>query len=756
MRTWFFALCLLLLAGLTAIAPTVASAQAPAPAPDAAAASAATPTAAEQAQALAEALKDPIVREALIRELERAGAPAAEAEDGPRAPDAETAPVSFGRRIAEATQGAAEGIAGGVTQFLRGLASAPAVFANFSGAEVAVLYEALLELALIIAITVSAFFVLRTVGKRFDRRMGARAEAVGLLRTSVLVLASFSADVLVVLGAWALGYLLAVAAIGEFGQIGIRQTLYLNAFLVVECVKVGLCLVLSPTTTALRPIAIPDRAAKILNIWLSVVVSLLGYGQLLVVPIVAQHVSWSAGQSVDVVISMLAVLTLAALVLSSRKSVSRWLLEDRNMAQGAGLYQTMGRYWHVPVLLYLLALLSIVAARPDGVLLPVLGASLQIVGAIVFGSIVVTGISRSIQRGVHLPENVARRLPALETRLNRLAPLALSGIRLLILTCVLLFALHTIGAIDMRSWLESQVGVTVTGRLISVALLLAGAILVWLAVSSWIDYRLNPDFGSVPSTREQTLLALARNALTIAMIAITLMFVLSELGVDIAPLIASAGVIGLAIGFGAQKLVQDIITGIFIQFENAMNVGDIVTTGGTTGTVERLTIRSVSLRDLHGAFHIIPFSSVDQVTNFNRGFGQYVCDMGIAYRENIDEAKQAMFDAFEELRAQPEWAPDILEDMMWFGVVQFGDNAVVLRSRIKCVAGKQFPIGRAYNAILKRIFDERGIEIPFPHRTIYFGEDKNGNAPAGRLAITRADRAPAKPKPDDGTEAAGR
>lgn len=140
--------------------------------------------------------------------------------------------------------------------------------------------------------------------------------------------------------------------------------------------------------------------------------------------------------------------------------------------------------------------------------------------------------------------------------------------------------------------------------------------------------------------------------------------------------------------------------------------------------MERLTIRSVSLRDVHGAFHIIPFSSVDMVTNFMREFGQYVCDMGIAYKENVEDAKIAMQDAFEELRADEKWGQEILEDMTWFGVTTFGDSAVTVRSRIKCAPGKQWGVGRAYNAILKRVFDERGIEIPFPHQTIYFGETK--------------------------------
>ncbi|MEX0340251.1 MAG: mechanosensitive ion channel family protein, partial [Arenibacterium sp.] len=192
------------------------------------------------------------------------------------------------------------------------------------------------------------------------------------------------------------------------------------------------------------------------------------------------------------------------------------------------------------------------------------------------------------------------------------------------------------------------------------------------------------------------------------------------------------GVLGLAIGFGAQKLVQDIITGIFIQFENAINVGDVVTLGSTTGTAEKLTIRSVTLRDVNGTVHLIPFSSVDMVSNYVKDFAYFVCDLGIAYRENVDDGRAAMEAAFAKLM-QSENAQFVTGDLEWFGVQSLGDSAVVLRARIKCVPGKQWAIGRAYNELCKRIMDERGIEIPFPHQTVFFGENKDGSAPPLRL-----------------------
>ncbi len=185
--------------------------------------------------------------------------------------------------------------------------------------------------------------------------------------------------------------------------------------------------------------------------------------------------------------------------------------------------------------------------------------------------------------------------------------------------------------------------------------------------------------------------------------------------------------------------MQDIITGVFIQFENAANEGDVVTLAGISGVVEKLTVRSVSLRDLDGVFHVIPFSSVDSVSNFMRGFGYHKAEIGVAYRENIADVKAHMQIAFDRLM-ETEHAPKILDPLEMHGVTAFGDSAVMVRARIKTRPGDQWAVGRAYNEILKEVFDEAGIEIPFPHMTVWWGEDKTGNAPPLRVQAGRRPR----------------
>ncbi|MGK7651150.1 mechanosensitive ion channel domain-containing protein [Roseovarius sp. B08] len=689
-----------------------------------------------EAQQLIDLLENPEAREALIQSLRGAAETTTnEVVD----PEEDT---SVGRQLADFTKSFFETAANSIGAAFGAVIALPNTLMALDGGNLDVLWEALQALALVIAVTVAAYLLLRAGARLIYRRMGDKAHDWGFVRTLAVVIATTLIDVLVVLAAWGLGYLAALYFYGETGVIGLRQTLYLNAFLIVGLAKVAIRAVLSPTTHELRFIAISDKAARRMSAWFSNIASVIGYGQLLIVPIVNRQASYAAGRGISTLLAFVAIAMAAILVVRSRKEVTGWILGPTPEERPSAL-RFIARNWYIPVLLYLAGLAVIVAARPDGLILPLLLNSAQVVGIIVLGILLSGGLSRFASRGMHMPLNVSSRMPTLEPRINSLLGRVIQVVRIFIVIGVLAFALDAIGLWDISGFMRSEFGVRAAGAIVSIAFILLTGAILWLALVSWVDYRLNPEFGTAPTSREITLLTLLRNAATIALMVIILMFVLAELGVDIAPLIASAGVLGLAIGFGAQKMVQDIITGIFIQFENAINVGDVVTLGGTTGTVEKLTIRSVTLRDLHAVVHVIPFSSVDMVSNYVRDYSYFVADVGIAYRENVNEGKEAMVDAFEELCAT-EAGENITGEFEWFGVQSLGDSAVVLRARIKTVPGTQWGIGRAYNEICKRIMDERGIEIPFPHQTVYFGEDKVGAATHLRLEHQTVDTKPAE------------
>jgi small-conductance mechanosensitive channel len=701
------------------------------------------------AQALLDVLRDPEARDALVAELERLGPAEAPVEEAAAAAESDE-PVSFGRRAALLTQSVAEGLAANLREAWTGLQRAPRLFTSLGEREFAVLGSALADLAAVILVTVAVFFTLRRFARPYYVRAGDRARGAPAARVALAFAGTGLMDFGAVVLAWLAGYALAIAALNEFGQIGIRQTLYLNAFLLVETVKVGTRLLLSPSTPHLRVLPLGDAVARYLARRVNVIVGVLGYGQLLAVPILNQNLSFAAGRSLSALLAFLVLGYLVYLVLKNRRPVAEWMIGESETGGPRTSLRTLAKSWHWFALVYLAVMLFIVLTRPGPVVFDALTGSAQVVLAVIAGIVVSNGVTRAIERGLVLPERVNTSIPLLESRLNQAMRRVLAAARLVVVGLVALLAADILGLIDLRGWLSSQLGLRLSGIVFSVAFVLLAAFAGWLALSSWVDYRLNPEVGRAPSAREATLLSLFRNAATIVLIVLTAMFVLAEVGLDIGPLLASAGVLGLAIGFGAQKLVQDIITGVFIQLENAMNVGDVVTVGGVSGAVERLTIRSVGIRDIEGSYHIIPFSSVDMVKNFMRDFAYFVCDMGVAYREDVDEAKQAMFDGFEELRADPAFARDILGDLEWFGLNAFGDSAIVLRARIKTRPGKQWGVGRAYNLILKRLFDERGIEIPFPHQTIYFGEAKDGRTQRLRVANAPEPARPAEPDEERG------
>jgi small-conductance mechanosensitive channel len=730
----------------------------------------ADPAAAEApppAAALAQILRDPAARDALIAELDKIAGTGAAVDAGTDAAEAavpvnplDIDPLSLGRDLAAVTQAAAEDAAERAKELWLALENAPAAFDGLTGDEIGVVLTALQTLLPVIAVTVGTFLVLRTLAKPVYRRFGRKAQKRGGLQRTWLFLAAGLIDVTISVLAWAIGYAVATTVLGEFGRIGLLQTLYLNAFLAVGLIKTLVRLILSPATAGLRPVPITDRAAKYLTRRASLLINMLGYGKMLLLPVVNINVSFQAGQAVSTLVSVLAILLVTGMVIAKRRPVADWLVaqmrplraaedpsdpsepagdgEDADTAEDAppaGLMIGLARGWHWWALAYLASVLVLVLARPGPFVFDVMVASGQIIGALVVGLLVSGALSRVISTGVQLPQGLNARLPMLEQRLNMIAPQLLWLLRALILVALIVFTVATLGVLPLGDVLNSDLGLRLTGSVIGLTFILMMGGAVWLAMNAWIDHRLNPGAGALANPREHTLLSLLRNAGTIAILVFTAMFALSEIGLNIGPLLASAGVVGLAIGFGAQTMVRDIITGVFLQFERAINVGDVITAAGITGGVEKMTVRSVSLRDVNGVYHVIPFSSVDSVSNFTRGFAFYVIDMGVAYREDVGEVKQAMFDAYDELARDPVQRHNLTEDSLeWFGLDSFGDNAVVLKSRIRTLPGKQWGVGRAYNEIVKRIFDERGIEIPFPHTTLFLGERKDGTTQTVRFA----------------------
>lgn len=235
--------------------------------------------------------------------------------------------------------------------------------------------------------------------------------------------------------------------------------------------------------------------------------------------------------------------------------------------------------------------------------------------------------------------------------------------------------------------------------------------------------------------RAETLGRVVRYLIALVISAVAVMLVLAELGVSLAPILGAAGVVGLAVGFGAQSLVKDYFTGFFILFEDQIRTGDVVKVADIGGLVEDITLRHVRLRDYDGNVHFIPNSLITTVTNMSRQFAQAVMDIGVAYRENVDEVLEVMKSVGADMRADAAYSARILADLEIAGVERLDDSAVVLRCRFKVAPLEQWTVRREYLRRIKAAFDERGIEIPYPHLTLYAGADKQGSAPELPLRV---------------------
>lgn len=235
------------------------------------------------------------------------------------------------------------------------------------------------------------------------------------------------------------------------------------------------------------------------------------------------------------------------------------------------------------------------------------------------------------------------------------------------------------------------------------------------------------------SKRIDTLIRAFRSIVRIVILIVAGMLILSALGVSIAPILATAGVAGIAIGFAAQSLVKDYFAGIIMLLENQIRVGDIVEVGGVGGVVEQVTLRFVRLRNYDGEVIFVPNGSITNVVNKSLLFAFSVMDVGVAYRENVDEALAVMKEVADGMAADPDFGPRILEQPEVVGVNAWADSAVILRLRMKVRPAEQWTVRREYLRRLKQAFDERGIEIPYPHLTLYAGQDKDGSAPPFHL-----------------------
>ncbi len=295
--------------------------------------------------------------------------------------------------------------------------------------------------------------------------------------------------------------------------------------------------------------------------------------------------------------------------------------------------------------------------------------------------------------------------------------------------------------VPLKEWFATEKGESFINILISLTVIIVFWLFVREVLNAFMYRYLNAtsEDGEYinKNSRLRTVLPLLKNIALILLAVILFLLALMSLGINTTPILAFSGVLGVAIGFGSQKLVSDFITGVFFLIEDTMQVGDVVEINSLSGTIEDLSIRTLNLRDLNGSVHTIPFGSIEQVSNLTKGFSYALMEIGIAYRENVDEVMEVLREIGIEMYDDSPWRYYITEELELLGVDSFGDNSVNIKCRFRTRADKKWAVKREFNRRVKNRFDELNIEIPFPHITLYFGEDKNGDAPAVNIQKKR-------------------
>jgi small conductance mechanosensitive channel len=264
------------------------------------------------------------------------------------------------------------------------------------------------------------------------------------------------------------------------------------------------------------------------------------------------------------------------------------------------------------------------------------------------------------------------------------------------------------------------------GAFIAAAIRIAIVLALAFAAMELLQVGIHRMFGGIAkrarnarrAAQVRTLAPLMTGVATTTIFLLAAMMTLSEIGIEIGPLIAGAGIVGLAVGFGAQTLVKDFLTGVFLIVEDTVSIGDIVKIGDASGVVEGMSLRTIKLRNLDGTLHVIPYGEAQIVNNMTKDFACYVFDLSIAYSADVVKALQVLKDTGEALARDEEFGPRILAPMDVFGVDQLADSGVILKARVRTLPGEQWSVGREFLKRIKLAFDEAGIEIPFPHLKI--------------------------------------
>jgi len=494
---------------------------------------------------------------------------------------------------------------------------------------------------------------------------------------------------------------------------------------------------LSPDEGKIRVLPFGDENANYLWVWISRFTNYTALYVLVTRTLFVVAVPAPALSSIRTLLLVVFPLMISVFIMQvSREIKMRYQStgkSEENLEQGSKkIIHLVGRYWAVLAIGYAWAIfLFLIVHYQKGyyyLFRATLGTAIIILA--LFPALRI--LDWLVKRFFAINEKVKTRFPGLEEKTNRYI-LVLRKVLRTVVVIIALGVIAQIWGIPVSTMVASKTGSLVILRAIAILITL-GVVIAIVETSDFLkDYLLKPKRGKKKKEKEitqkrKTLLPMINTSVKIAAGFIGGIVILDQLGVNTTPILAGAGIVGLAVGFGSQTLVKDLINGLFILFEESVRVGDYADLGKNGGIVEAVGLRTIRLRDVSGNVHVVPNSSIDTITNMTKDFSRTVIDIGVAYREDVDEVMEILREVGEGMRIDPEYGKNILEPIEVFGLQKFDDSAIVIRARLTTKPLKQWGLKREFNRRVKRVFDERGIEIPFPHRTIYMGEPKQGPA----------------------------
>jgi small conductance mechanosensitive channel len=695
----------------------------------------------ENLEALAKTLRDPAARERFLKRLDTLVEARKETGGGEEDPVAERAAKSLIASVGNTLDQRLTAAGAALSDFSAEIGRIPAALDRFqAGMADPAVRSAWLRLAGRLATVLLAGFAIEAVIAWLLRpqceRLRAHVRPTPGARTAMAFLRM----------------LMRAAPVAAFGMVALSVVKLLQFGVVAEMVALlliqawmaarGLMIVgrffLAPQTPELRPLPLTEAMAGYLTRWLrrlggTAIIGFMGLDAL-----ARLGLATSAYHVLQRLLALGLAVALIVFFTQIRAPVARWLrgpaAEPRMRSP---VMRALAEVWHLVVALFIVAVYAVWALEiPGGFRFLAEAGTLTLITLIAV-RILQAGLDHGLQRCIRIGEEMRRAHPRLEPGAHRVLPVLRRLLGWLVNIAAVLVILHVWGA-GTLDWLTSSLGREVILTVLALGLIAAAAFAVWEGIDAVIARRLarsREHDDPRQAARMETLLPLARNVIRGLVILVAAILLLPELGLNVGPLLAGAGVIGVAIGFGAQTLVKDVITGVFILAENSLAVGDWVEIGGHSGEVRALTIRTVSLRDLNGYVHVVPFGEVTSVLNMTRDHGYALADIPVGYREDVNAVIGILAEVGEELRRDHEWGPLILGPLEIFGLERMTEAGMEVRVRMKTRPLMHWAVRREILRRAKARFDAAGITLGVPHRTLAFTQDHEGKAAPARVRL---------------------